>query len=130
MPKLPSVYVRSSFGSSKVTYLDRAKAIEQLRLLAGRLLETHPEVTEVRLFGSLAGMTAVPGSDADVLIVLTSHTQPRWFDRIAEFQAVFAATDMPVEVFPYTQRELARLEAGGSGLARAARAGVLLARCR
>jgi hypothetical protein len=34
---------------------------------------------------------------------------------------------MPVEVFPYTQDELARLEAGGSGLAGAALDGIRLA---
>lgn len=123
MPKLPSVYVKRSFGSSKVTYLDRAKAVEQLELLARRLLETHSDVIEVRLFGSLARMKAVPGSDADVLIVLKSHRQPRWFDRIAEFQDTFANTDMPVELFPSTRAELQRLETCGSGLARAAHAG-------
>jgi len=127
MPKLPSVYVRRSCGSSKVTYLDRARAVEQLRLLAGRLLASNPDVLEVRLFGSLARGEAIPGSDADVLVVLRHHSQPRWMDRIPEFAAAFDDTDMPVEVFPYTRAELTRLEQTGSGLLRAARAGVLLA---
>ncbi len=127
MPKLPSVYVRRCCGSSKVTYLDRARAIKQLRLLARRLVETDPRVTEVRLFGSLARMEAVAGSDADLLVVLKSHSQPHWFDRIAEFGDAFSDTDMPVELFPYTHEELRRLEAGGSGLSRAARTGLRLA---
>lgn len=87
----------------------------------------RPDVVEVRLFGSLADMQAVPGSDADVLVVLEAHPQERWFDRTPEFAEAFADTDMPVEVFPYTRDELTRLEAGGTGLARAARAGMLLA---
>ncbi len=82
---------------------------------------------EVRLFGSLAPLEAVPGSDADLLIVLTHHPLPRWFDRIPEFRDAFADTDMPVEPFPYTQAELSRLQSSGAGLARAARRGVLLA---
>lgn len=119
--------MKRSCGSSRVTYLDRARAIDQLRLLARRLVAARPDVLEVRLFGSLARMEAVPGSDADLLIVLRAHPLPRWFDRIPDLMEWFDATDMPVELFPYTRDELRRLEAGGSGLARAAAAGLLLA---
>ncbi len=126
MRKLPSVFVKRSCGSSKVTYLDRGKAVEQLRLLGQRLIDARPNVLEVRLFGSLARMEAVPGSDADILIVLDSHPLPRWFDRIPEFSGAFADTDMPVELFPYTRDELEQLEESGSGLTGAARAGMLL----
>ncbi len=82
---------------------------------------------EVRLFGSLARREAVPASDADVLIVLRQHAEPRWFDRVPHFADAFRDTDMPVEVFPYTREELARLETSGSGLIRAAQAGIPLA---
>jgi len=127
MQKLPSVYVKRSCGSSRVTYLDRERAIEQLRVLAGKLVEQSPEVVEVRLFGSLARKEAVPGSDADILVVLRDHPLPRWFDRIPEFSEAFAGTDLPVEVFPYTSAECARLTASGSGLIAHARQGLLLA---
>lgn len=127
MPKLPSVFARRSCGSSKVTYLNRTRAVEQLRLLLRRLVERNPAVLEVRLFGSLARGDAVPRSDADLLIVLADHPLPRWFDRVPELREAFLDTDMPVEPFPYTQAELARLEATGTGLARAARQGIVLA---
>lgn len=127
MPKLPSVYVTRFCGSSKATYLDRGRAVEQLRRLATALLERDPRVVEVRLFGSLARNEAVPGSDADVLITLDEHPEPRWFDRIPEFSDAFASTDMPVEVFPYTREELDHLDSDASGLARSARHGVVLA---
>jgi predicted nucleotidyltransferase len=127
MPRLPSVYVRRSCGSSRVTYLNRDRAIEQLRLLAGRLFEERDDVQEVRLFGSLARREAVPGSDADILIVLRNHKEPRWFDRIAEFADAFSDTDIPVEVFPYTRAELKRLAESGSGLVKAAESGIRLA---
>ena len=127
MRKLPSVYVTRFCGSSKVTYLDRARAIDQLRMLAERLIHDFENVVEVRLFGSLARMEAVPGSDADILIVLKDHDTPRWFDRIPEFSEAFASTDMPVEVFPYTVGECDRLIARGGGLMTAARNGLSLA---
>jgi predicted nucleotidyltransferase len=119
--------VRRSCGSSRVTYLDRERAVEQLRLLAGELVASNAEVIEVRLFGSLARMESVPGSDADLFILLRRDESPRWFDRIPRFSAAFADTDMPVEVFPYTLDEVDRLEQSGSGLLRAARSGILLA---
>jgi predicted nucleotidyltransferase len=96
--------------------------------LAQQLVERHSAVLEIRLFGSLERMEAVPGSDADVLIIRQADPRPRWFDRIPEFGEAFAATDMPVEVFPYTLAEIEELEAGRSGFIRAARSGTLLAR--
>lgn len=127
MPKLPSVYVTRFCGSSKATYLDRGRAVEQLRQWATALLERDPRVVEVRLFGSLARNEAVPGSGADVLIILDGHPEPRWFDRIPEFYNAFARTDMPVEVFPYTREELDQLELDATGPARSARNGMVLA---
>ena len=58
---------------------------------------------------------ALPGSDADVLIVLREHPQPRWFDRIAEYAEAFATTSLPVEPFAYTQDELKRMLATRAG---------------
>lgn len=72
-------------------------------------------------------MDAVPGSDADLLIVLRRHGLPRWFDRIPEFSQLFDDTDVPVDVFPYTREELERLEQSGSNLTRAMRRGMVLA---
>jgi predicted nucleotidyltransferase len=126
MPKRPSLYRTKSCGSSRVTYLDQAQAIEQLRVQAARLVESHPEVLEVRLFGSLARGRAVPGSDADVLVVLRGHPLPRWFDRIPEFAAALQETGLPIEVFPYTLAELEQME--GRGVAAEARRGLFLAR--
>ena len=69
----------------------------------------------------------MPGSDADVLVLLSHHPRSRWFDRIPEFLEHFGETDMAVEVFPYTERELDELEAAGAGFARTARTGIRLA---
>ncbi|WP_211204588.1 nucleotidyltransferase domain-containing protein [Ammonifex degensii] len=59
---------------------------------------------KVVLFGSLAEGRAIPGSDADLLIVLTESNKP-FPERLAEWSAKIEI-DFPIEVFPYTQEEL------------------------
>ena len=91
-----------------ISFLDRGRAIAELRDAAQRLVANDGRVLAVGLFGSLAREQALPSSDADVLIVLSTHSQPRWFDRIAEYAEAFNATSLPVEPFTYTQDELER----------------------
>lgn len=74
-------------------------------------------VLAVGLFGSLARGQALPSSDADVLIILQAHPQPRWFDRIPEYAEAFSDTSLPVEPFVYTQDELKRMLAQRVGFA-------------
>jgi len=93
----------------RIAFLDRDRAIAQVRDAAQRLVARDARVLAVGLFGSLARGQALPSSDADVLIVLREHPQPRWFDRIAEYAEAFAATSLPVEPFAYTQDELHRM---------------------
>jgi predicted nucleotidyltransferase len=52
----------------------------------------------------------VPGSDADVLVILETDPSP-FMDRIMEFGRWFADVDIGVEVFPYTREEIAKAEA-------------------
>ena len=92
-----------------VAFLDRDRAIQELVERAGRLLEQNARVLAIGLFGSLARDDALPTSDADVIIVLRSHPDPRWFERIPEFAAAFDGTSLPVETFPYTLEEMNRL---------------------
>ena len=68
-------------------------------------------VLAVGLFGSLARGQALPSSDAEVLIVLESHENVRWFDRIPEYAEAFRGSALAVEPFPYTLAELRRLVA-------------------
>jgi len=93
----------------RIAWLDRDRAIAEVRDAAQRLVARDARVLAVGLFGSLARGQALPSSDADVLIVLREHPQPRWFDRIAEYAEAFAATSLPVEPFAYTQDELKRM---------------------
>ena len=81
--------------------------------MAARLLETRPEVVEVRLFGSMAAGTATPGSDADVVIVLTNASQP-FLERVLDYTRHLADAGVGCDIFPYTESELERLRRDGS----------------
>jgi len=65
------------------------------------------EIRSIRLFGSLAEGRAVPGSDADVLILL-ERSERRWIDRSLDYIGYFEDVGMPVELFCYTEQEAER----------------------
>lgn len=100
---------RRSCGSVRIAFLNRSQAIDELAGRVQELLLRDSRIVGVGLFGSLARGKALPSSDADLLIVLKDHPQPRWFDRISEYAEAFRGTGLPVEVFPYTIEELTRL---------------------
>ena len=58
-----------SSGSVKIISLDRDELLARLATIATRIRARHPEVREVRLFGSLARGDQTGTSDADLLIV-------------------------------------------------------------
>ncbi len=87
-------------------FLDGEATIERLRDLADSLLRSRTDILAVYLFGSLAQGRHVPGSDADLLIIL-SRDERRMVDRIPEFLRVFLDSPVPVDVLPLTEQELA-----------------------
>lgn len=112
---MPSPVRTRSYGSVKVFWLDRDEALRRLRRAATQLLDQHPEVMGIYLFGSLAEGRAVPGSDADLLVIL-GRSDRRPLDRPLDYQPAFEEVGMPVELFCYTRDELIRIP-----MARAAR---------
>ncbi len=95
---------------------------EHVRTLAARC----PELEEAILFGSLVRGTAVPGSDVDLLLVLTASDRS-FVDRIPAFLP--SHFPVGVDVFPYTRVELERMKAEGNSFVLAAlRDGVSLFR--
>lgn len=118
-----SVIRTRSFGSAKVFWLDRDEALRRLHDAAGRVLAERPDVLAIHLFGSLADGRAVPGSDADVLILL-ERSERRWIDRPLDYIGYFEGVGMPVELFCYTTEEADRTPLA----ARALEHGTLLAR--
>ena len=105
---MPSVVRKRSYGSVRVFWLDREQALKNLEKCAHRLLSERPEVEEVRLFGSLAEGRAVPGSDADLLLVVKSDPAPP-FKRAEKYMDYFLEVGLPVELFCYTREELQRI---------------------
>lgn len=91
-----------------VFWLDREGAVRELEARARRLKAERPEVERVVLFGSLAAGTAVPGSDADVLLLVREASQP-WYLRGTPYEPYFADLGLPVDLFVYTPEEAQRV---------------------
>lgn len=109
---MPSVVLSRSYGSVRVFWLDREKALRRVREAASRLLRERPEVLGVYLFGSLAEGRAVPGSDADLLILLR-RSERRFLDRPLEYLPAFDEVGLPVDLFCYTPEEAERVPLAG-----------------
>jgi len=94
-----------SFNSVKVFWLDTDLVLTRLRERAEELLR-DTRIQKVVLFGSLAEGRAVPGSDADLLIVLEDDDRTMK-ERIDAYLEFFSGIGIGIDVFPYTQGELA-----------------------
>lgn len=96
-----------SSASVKIISIDRDELLTKLRAIAARLLAEHPEVSAVRLFGSLARGDQVGTSDADVLIVLRGEAQGDPLELVRRFQPHF---DLPigVDLLVLSEEQIAR----------------------
>jgi len=106
----------------KIIWLDRLEAGRRVREASRNLVMEHPEVIGVYLFGSLAEGRAVPGSDADILILL-GRSERRWIDRPLEFYPYFENVGIGVDLFCYTIEEADRTPLARRGV----EGGILLA---
>jgi predicted nucleotidyltransferase len=114
---MPSLIQKKSYGSVKVFWLERELAISVLKERAVRLVQKNTNVLAVILFGSLAENRAIPGSDADILIVL-SESNERFIDRPLNFFHYFEGLGLPVELFCYTEDEIPRVPLAKAAAAR------------
>jgi len=90
------------------------------------LAARHGEIEEVMLFGSLASGTPVPGSDVDLLLILTSSDRP-FRERIPLLLP--GRFPVGVDVFPYSRPEVERMrQEGNPRIARALQEGVTIFR--
>jgi predicted nucleotidyltransferase len=103
------------FGSAKVTYFDADRVWDELRRFAAQLGETHPEITRIAVFGSLPAGRAVPGSDVDLLVIVSASDLP-FLDR----GPVYRPDSFPVgvDVFAYTEEEARQMLAEGNSFLR------------
>jgi predicted nucleotidyltransferase len=101
---MPSFMVEESSNSAKVFWLDQESLLREIRKVAQRVGEKNENILKIVLFGSLAEKRAMPGSDADIVIVLREDAKS-FIDRMVEWLEEFSL-DFPVEIFPYTEAEL------------------------
>jgi predicted nucleotidyltransferase len=106
--------VRSS-DSVTIISLEAEAILQRLREAARSLIKQRDEVGSVWLFGSLAKGQAVPGSDADILVVLKEATRSPQ-DRLTEYVGAFAGVGVPAEVLAYTHDEIDAMRAEGNFL--------------
>ena len=83
----------------------------RLRRAARRLGKAHPEIEAVWLFGSLARAEAVPGSDADILVVLDASALP-FAQRPMHYR--LEGCGISVDMLIYTRAEMERMHREGS----------------
>lgn len=100
-----------SSASVKIFWLDSRKTIEELTAAVRQMNAERPEIEEVWLFGSLARGEATPGSDADLLVILSSSAE-HFLDRIPRY--LLTGLSLGVDVFPYTRAEFERTLAQGN----------------
>ena len=103
---------RGFMSGVKVRFLHREEILSRILPAAEKLLTLNPNVLEINLFGSLAKGNHAPGSDADIYILLKEDSR-RFTDRIPEFLDDFSKMGIPVEVFPYTREEIAKMRDRG-----------------
>lgn len=115
--------LKNSSGSVRIFWLDRGAVRARLAEAVGRMAARQPEVERVVLFGSLARGDAAPGSDADLLVVLSQSDLP-FLQRITRYMPADAG--IGVDIFPYTLDELAGKLAAQPRWAREVAAGVTL----
>jgi predicted nucleotidyltransferase len=104
---MQSVIRKTYYNSVKVFWLDRQLAYDKTVQAARKLGSVNPAVLLVILFGSLAEGKALPSSDADILIVV-KDSNLRFIDRPAQYRAYFADIGLGIDLFVYTEQEIAR----------------------
>ena len=104
---MQSAIRKKYYNSVKVFWLDRQLAYEKTVQAAYKLGLSFPIVLRVSLFGSLAEGKALPSSDADILIVV-KDSNLRFIDRPAQYRAYFADIGLGIDLFVYTEAEIAR----------------------
>ena len=104
MPR--SVIRKQSYGTVKVFWLDRALLKSRIMQAVRKLSREHEAVTRVVLFGSVASDRALPSSDADILVVVRD-TDTQFLDRANPFRGYFSDIGVGVDLFVYTEPEMA-----------------------
>ncbi len=109
-------------SSARVAFANKEETLASVRRWLSGLARSRREILRAVVFGSYARGDYHPRSDVDLLLVLGDHPEP-FHRRIAEYLP--DGIGVPVEIFPYTQAEVAaRLAEGDPWLGRILKEGV------
>lgn len=100
---MKTVQLKKSSGSVKIYLQDLQKIKKLLRTTLKTWKIEFPEIIKVYIFGSFVNGDFGPGSDVDILLVL-SHCSYHYRDRAA----VYCPDKFPytLDLFPYTLNEI------------------------
>ena len=102
-PRWPSGTPRRSLSTVVVKSVDEGAVRRAMDAYADWLLDHHPPVEEVIVFGSFERGTWAPGSDLDVFVVLSSADRPV-HERVT--QLLPGAFPVGLDLFPFTADEI------------------------
>jgi uncharacterized protein len=108
-----SIMLKRSSPSVKITFANREQILRALESLVKTWVKKYPEIEKIILFGSYARGDYFPGSDVDVLIIITESNK-RALERIPSFYPSSFPCD--IDIFPYTKKEIERLMKDPHGL--------------
>lgn len=95
---------------SKNYYQNKDLILEELIDAIKTLLKKREDILKIVIFGSIITNKFSLGSDADILIILKSSNEKRFFDRTPEFLEFFNKnTSIPVDLFIYTIDEIEKM---------------------
>jgi len=104
----------------KILSLNREKVIYKLKKTIESFSEKRDEILKVILFGSLVKGNYTPYSDADILIIINNNAEipVKVRDRIPNY--FIEDTPVPIDVFPYKEKEIQRMISEGNFFIKAA----------
>jgi len=97
----------SSDGATIFRAVDRKRVLSEVRDWAERQKRSHSEILRIGAFGSYARGDVAPGSDVDLLVLVTDSDEPRWYMRATAFDT--SILTVPADVFVYTEAECERM---------------------
>ncbi len=89
---------------SKTIFLNKNKVLRKLIQLAKKAKVQDKNISKIVLFGSIAENNYTGTSDADILIILKESPEP-FINRLPRYLNLFLDSPVPVDIFPYTERE-------------------------
>ena len=103
--------------SVKISYFDKKAIWDSLKKLTRQLKKKHPEIQKIIVFGSLVRDNCIPGSDVDLLLILSKSDKP-FLERITEYMP--SQFPVGVDIFAYTRQELEAMIREGNFLIKTA----------